>query len=523
MSEDNDELILADEGDLPGIPQPESTPWKILIVDDEEEIHRVTRLTLGGMRVHNREIKMIHAYSGRESVEIMRQQPDIAMVLMDVVMEDEHAGLQAVQKIREELGNSDVRLILRTGQPGQAPEMEVVTRYDINDYKEKTELTSKKMHTLMHTSLGHYRELMALKKNREGLTKIIDASANIFESRSMKIFARGVLEQLKALLYAGNDALLVKALAARSSTETPNDLTITVGAGDAELKEDQPIEQALPGYVVQRIRNALTVEGPHFGDGFFTARFSTVNGHHQIVYLSSDNEFSVADRQLVELFCRNVGIAFDNQMLHQEVLESQHKLVMLLSAAVEERSLELCNHVRRVSEYASVMGHALGFDDKFKEILGLSAALHDIGKIGIPDDILNKPGKFTPAERAEMETHVIRGISIIGKQSGELLNSAATVVATHHERWDGTGYPEQLAGEDIPLLGRITAIADVFDALSTDRVYKSAWPMDEVIDYIRDQAGKQFDPHLVEVFLNNLDPILEIHRRWYLDIGTQAA
>tara|TARA_R100001132_G_scaffold20002_1_gene17688 strand:- start:73 stop:582 length:510 start_codon:yes stop_codon:yes gene_type:complete len=169
------------------------------------------------------------------------------------------------------------------------------------------------------------------------------------------------------------------------------------------------------------------------------------------------------------------------------------------------------------------MGHALGFDDKFKEILGLSAALHDIGKIGIPDDILNKPGKFTPAERAEMETHVIRGISIIGKQSGELLNSAATVVATHHERWDGTGYPEQLAGEDIPLLGRITAIADVFDALSTDRVYKSAWPMDEVIDYIRHQAGKQFDPHLVEVFLNNLDPILEIHRRWYLDIGTQAA
>lgn len=523
MFEDNDELILANERDIPGIQPTESTPWKILIVDDEEEVHRVTRLTLGGMRVHNRDIKLIHVYSGRESVEVMRQQPDIAMVLMDVVMEDDHAGLQAVQKIREELGNSDVRLILRTGQPGQAPEKDVVTRYDINDYKEKTELTSKKMHTLMHTSLGHYRELMALKQNREGLAKVIDSSANIFESRSMKTFARGVLEQLKALLYAGNDALLVKALAARSLTESPNDLTITVGTGDAELREGQPIEHALPKHVVKRIRDALKIDGPYFGDRFFTARFSTINGHHQIVYLSCDNEFSVADRQLVELFCRNVGIAFDNQMLHQEVLESQHKLVMLLSAAVEERSVELCNHVRRVSEYASVMGHALGFDEKFKEILGLSAALHDIGKIGIPDHILNKPGRFTPAERAEMETHVIRGISIIGKHRGELLNSAATVVATHHERWDGTGYPEQLAGEAIPLLGRITAIADVFDALSTDRVYKRAWPMEDVLDYIHDQAGKQFDPHLVEVFLNNLEPIMDIHRRWYLEIGTRAA
>ena len=514
MFDRDDDLLFVDEQNNNS--KSETNPWKVLVVDDEEEIHRVTKLSLGNMVVHSRPIELLHAYTGLESVEIMRNQPDIALVLMDVVMEDEHAGLKAVERIRDELENHDVRLILRTGQPGQAPEQEVVTRYDINDYKEKTELTTKKMHTLMHTSLNHYRELMALKQNRRGLEKVIDASATIFESQSLTHFARGVLTQLAALLYASHEAVLVKGLAAGASDGDPAHLIVTATSGENSHIEGCAVEEVLPDTSVTHIRNAIKSGKPCFGDGYFAAHFPTRSGYQSVIYLSSDEPFSSADRRLIELFCRNVGIAFENQVMYREIVESQRKLVMMLSATVEERSTGLHNHVRRVSEYANIIGQGLGLNEHELDMLKMSAAMHDIGKIAIPDDILNKPGRLNDEERAQMETHVERGVAILSEQSGELLSTAGLTIGSHHERWDGAGYPKGVAGTDIPLFGRITALADVFDALSTDRVYKKAWPMDEVLAYISKESGKQFDPALVVIFEQRIDEILAVHKRWYL-------
>ncbi|MBD2858374.1 DUF3369 domain-containing protein [Spongiibacter sp. KMU-158] len=512
MSLNDDDLIFADDADGE-LDESGAAPWKILIVDDEEEIHRVTKLSLGENIVHGRPLSFLHAYTGESSVEIMREQPDIALVLMDVVMESEHAGLQAVERIREELGNTDVRLVLRTGQPGQAPEKEVVTRYDINDYKEKTELTSKKLHTLLHTSLSHYRELVALKQNRLGLEKVIKASGALFKSPSMQEFASGVLTQLAALLYVSEDIFMVRGVTVGSG-ET-GDLRIIASAGGQGNSEGMRIEDALPEDVVERIIQSLKEDYPLFGDKYFVASFSTRSGSRYIIYIANEAPISVADRRLIEMFCNNIGIAFENHAMYQEVVDSQHRLVLLLSTAVEERSKELNNHVRRVSEYALIIGRQLGLNDKELEQLQLSAALHDIGKIAIPDEVLNKPGKLTDAERAVMETHVERGENILGAQDGSLLKSAANVVGAHHEHWDGGGYPRKLKGGQIPFYGRITAIADVFDALSTKRVYKEAWPMEEVLEYFRDQRGRQFDPELVDVFLANIEEVLEIHRVWH--------
>src|SRR5690349_21662205 len=188
----------------------EATPWKILIVDDDEEVHGVTKLALADFRVHGRPLTFLDAYTGADAVKIMRQEQDVAIILMDVVMENEHAGLDAVEAIRKDLHNSRVRIVLRTGQPGQAPESEVVSRFDINDYKEKTELTTKKLYTVIHTGLSHYRELVALDSNRRGLHKVIDASARIFEQQALERFAEGVLQQLAALLYANSDAVMIR-------------------------------------------------------------------------------------------------------------------------------------------------------------------------------------------------------------------------------------------------------------------------------------------------------------------------
>lgn len=513
MSQHDEDPLFADELEADGETRQAGPPWKILIVDDEEEIHRVTKLSLGENVVHGRPLQFLHAYTGESSVEMLREHPDIALVLMDVVMETEQAGLVAVERIREELGNTDVRLVLRTGQPGQAPEKEVVTRYDINDYKEKTELTTKKLHTLLHTSLSHYRELIALKQNKLGLEQVIQASGELFKTPSMHGFARGVLTQLAALLYVSDDVFMVHGVTVGEG-ET-GELRVIAAAGDHGDVEGKAIEEVLPETSVSRILESLKESQPYFGEHYFVAPFTTRSGSKYIVYIANEAPISVADRRLIELFCHNIGIAFENHSMYQEVVGSQHRLVMLLSTAVEERSLELKNHVRRVSEYAVIIGRQLELDEKELEQLQLSAALHDIGKITIPDNILNKPGRLTGDEREVMETHVERGESILGAQQGKLLKSAANVVGAHHERWDGQGYPRKLSGSRIPLYGRITAIADVFDALSTKRVYKDAWPMDEVLDYFREQRGVQFDPELVDVFLDNFDEVLEVHHRWH--------
>ena len=188
----SDSLKLAREGALESSNAP-LAPWQLLVVDDDEEIHNVTRLALQGFECCGRSLQVHSAYSSDQALEFLRQRTDIALVLLDVVMETDTAGLDCVHKIRNELNNHFVRIVLRTGQPGQAPEYQVITEYDINDYKEKTELTRQKLFTCVYTSLTGYRDLVALERNRKGLLKVIDCSADLFRRDSFDGFAQRVI------------------------------------------------------------------------------------------------------------------------------------------------------------------------------------------------------------------------------------------------------------------------------------------------------------------------------------------
>jgi CheY-like chemotaxis protein len=179
MLEREDWLIADDGADAP--PRQARAPWKVLIVDDEDEVHQVTRLVLQRFEFEGRSLQLMHARSGAEACTAVATHPDTALVLLDVVMEDDHAGLAVVRHIRETLGNRLVRIVLRTGQPGQAPEHEVISTYDINDYKEKTELTAQKLKTLVFATLRSYRDLLIIDANRHGLERVIQASTRIFE------------------------------------------------------------------------------------------------------------------------------------------------------------------------------------------------------------------------------------------------------------------------------------------------------------------------------------------------------
>lgn len=185
----------------------------------------------------------------------------------------------------------------------------------------------------------------------------------------------------------------------------------------------------------------------------------------------------------------------------RQIEELQSQLVLQLSRAAEFRDNETSAHTTRVARFAHLLALSTGMSPKQAEPLLLAAMMHDVGKIGIPDQILLKPGKFTPDEFEIMKRHAEIGAKIIGPQESEVLRMAREIALTHHEKWNGQGYPHGLKGEEIPLLGRVTALADVFDALTTERPYKNAWSMEEALSYIEREAGAHFDPRLAKLFI----------------------
>lgn len=497
-------MDFTDPAEPAAIPQA-AVPWKILVVDDEEDVHRVTRLALSGMTIHGRGLELMSAYSGSESVDLMHRHQDIAIVLMDVVMETEHAGLEAVQAIRNELGNKFVRIILRTGQPGQAPERMVIERFDINDYKEKTELTAKKLYTVIHTSLSHYRELVAMHKSRLGLRKVIDATASIFEERSRESFAQGVLEQLAAIVYASPHAMLVRASGIAATRGDGDPARIIAGTGRYHETAGRSAEDVMEADVMETIRSTLAARRNSYGEKHFAGYFETRTGSQNVLYLTSEGPFADADRDMIELFCRNVAIGLENLHLWAEAERTQREMILTLCDAVETRSRETGNHVRRVAESCRLLGELSGLGEKDCETLFLASPLHDIGKIAVPDHILHKSGKLDAEEWRVMQAHARIGAELFAKSPRPTLRAAGIIAGQHHERWDGQGYPERVSGEAIHIFARITTLADVFDALASRRCYKESWTEEQVMRYLVEQAGRQFDPQLVRLFVENAD------------------
>jgi putative two-component system response regulator len=190
--------------------------------------------------------------------------------------------------------------------------------------------------------------------------------------------------------------------------------------------------------------------------------------------------------------------------------ESQAELLRTLARAGEFKDNETGEHVIRMSRYCRLLGLAAGLNEEDADLLMDVAPMHDIGKIGIADSILLHPGKLSAEQMRIIKRHPEIGTKILGTYDCPLLNAARIVTLTHHEKWDGTGYPNNLAGKEIPLFGRIAGIADVFDALTYDRPYKAAWPLERAIEHLNQEAGKHFDPRLVELFNGIIDEVIAV-------------
>ena len=205
---------------------------------------------------------------------------------------------------------------------------------------------------------------------------------------------------------------------------------------------------------------------------------------------------------------------YELQQRTSELHETRLQVVRRLGRAAEYRDNETGLHIVRMSKMAATLGKAAGMNEYECDLLLNAAPMHDIGKLGIPDNILLKPGKFEPDEWAIMQTHAQIGADILSGDDSELLNMAEEIALTHHEKWNGKGYPNGLKGENIPLSGRLCALSDVFDALTSVRPYKKAWPVDKAVDFIKEESGKHFDPTLVELFIKLLPEMVEIKEQY---------
>ncbi len=497
------EMVFAQEQESDVQAQTPLPGWKLLVIDDDRSVHDVTRMALSGFEFDGRGIEFINAYSGIEGRKLLALHPDTAVALVDVVMEEEHAGLDLIRAIREEDGNRMIRLILRTGQPGQAPERAVIRQYDINDYKEKAELSAQKLYSTVLTSLRSYRDLMALDANRTGLQRVIHATGEVFQTRDMTRFVQGVLEQLVAVLFLGRDSILINC-ASLAVQRKGTQLSVIAATGKYADLIGSDVQANLPPGLLAELENVIKTKKSMARRGEYWGYSQAHGGLENVIYFKSAQALSEDDLGLIRLFLQNVSIAYENNLLHEDIEETQRDIVFMLGEAIETRSRETGQHVRRVAEYCHLIGRGMGLSERDAEVLKIAAPLHDFGKIGIPDAILHKHGKLDAEEWAVMRTHAEIGREMLSRSDREILKAAAILAGQHHEKWDGTGYPLGLKGKDIHIFGRIGAVADVFDALGARRSYKEPWPIENILKYLQENRSLHFDPEIIDWVFENV-------------------
>ncbi|MBN8960220.1 MAG: DUF3369 domain-containing protein [Rhizobiales bacterium] len=364
MADQDDVLHLIDDTE-PATSSTTSRKWKIAVIDDDPAVHEGTRFALSDYSLNGQGLEILSAHSAAEGRELMRQHSDIAAVLLDVIMETDSAGLDLVEFIRNEIRNETVRIVLRTGQPGQAPERRVIVDYDINDYKAKTELTADKLFTSLTAALRSYQQLERMVQTRRGLEIIIDAASTLYDFKSMQRLAEGVLTQISSLLNVDCAGILVL----RDGGEISDDFAVLAGSGCYSRFIGHAGPKSLDTDLRQMVEEAFRRRAHEFADQRTVLYIRTGSGREVVVLLQAERPLSETDRALVEIFGSRLSIAFDNVILYQQLHEANTQLEDRV--AQRTRALMLAN--RRLSAQWLRLQRANGFKN---EILGTVA--HDL-------------------------------------------------------------------------------------------------------------------------------------------------
>ncbi|NQY86295.1 MAG: EAL domain-containing protein [Colwellia sp.] len=298
--------------------------WQVLIVDDDPEIHSVTQLALSDLIVLGRRLEYLHAYSGQDACKLIEENQDIVLVLLDVVMETDDAGLRVVKHIREKLQRQDIRIVLRTGQPGYAPEESVIKEYDINDYKTKTELTRRKLVTTVYAAIRSYQQIAIVNESRQGLEKIVSGSSRLLELHSITEYTQGTLKQLTQLIAQGRDCLFCAR--GQGIIENANDLSFYVIAqrGFSAVLAKQKLETLKNEQINQQVKTCFTQQSHQYLDDSLCL-YLAKGSYRAVIYLTLTEPLSDVQKQLLEVFLSGVAIGYENVHLFQKLNNAAYK------------------------------------------------------------------------------------------------------------------------------------------------------------------------------------------------------
>jgi signal transduction histidine kinase/DNA-binding NarL/FixJ family response regulator len=425
--------------------------WKIAIIDDDHAVHDGTRFALSDYRLNGQGLEILSAYSAADGRQLMRSHPDVAVVLLDVIMETDTAGLDLVEFIREDLKNETVRIILRTGQPGQAPERRVIVDYDINDYKAKTELTADKLFTALTAALRSYLQLQRMLETRRGLEIIIEAASALFDFRSMQRLAEGVLTQVSSLLNVDCAGILVL----REPDYSQEGFSVLAGSGCYSRFIGSDMSEILDQDLRQLVQEAFTRRRHEFSPQRSVLYIQTLSGREVVVVLEAARQLSDTDRALVEIFCSRFSIAFDNVILYEQLQRANAGL----EERVAERTQDLTTANRRLAAQWARLRQANSFKS---EILGTVA--HDLknplsvilGRTEILKELIAKAGARNGEAQAQI-AHIRDAANRLTGMVDDLVADAmadALDISVRREPVDISVLVQEVAEANRPLAAR---------------------------------------------------------------------
>lgn len=487
-------------------------PWTVLVVDPDDRVQAETRAALSGFIFDGRGLDLLTARSAAEAQDLLARHRAIVVVVTELMLETPQAGLDLIAHVRGDPSNHRVRIVVRTGHPEIVPERTLMASHDIDDYRLKSGTGAGQVWTLLTGALRTYAGIVAQATKRAGLARFLVATAGLVRLRTPEQFYGCVLPWLATLPGVGRDALLITfeeppaaaqpvvragtgRFSGRSGADVPPDVEARVAAALEALNAASDSDTVLePDHCVLRLRSHGDITGVILVEGRFAS--------------------TAFEWQFLEIFRNKAEIAFENIRLLEELNAAQKASVLALATLAEYKDYGSTGHLPRIerltTETARELLHRDAFpgmvDDTFVATIGLASMLHDVGMICVPDEILTIPGELVEEDLNLIYRHAEVGHRVLLEAARPLrgrsfLSMGAAIARGHHERYDGSGYPDGLRGDQIPLAARITAVADVFDALISDRHYRKAWPIDEAILWMGERAGSDFDPVVVEAFI----------------------
>lgn len=445
--------------------------FKVLIVDDSKTIHYEIENTIKNITVENIPIEIYHSYSYSDFTKIYNP-GKYALVLTDLVMEEDNSGIKVINYIRNELSDEITRVALMTANPEKVPKDILIKDYQINAYIEKETMNEFSLKLTVLSLLRVYKDMIAFERAIKSIDHVIQNSNKMdLDELLMEAFF-----QIRSFL----------------SLKMPN---IEIH-GKIYVDKNQIFPPKSVKYVNTTNSLKYTFE-------------EEISGKNVKLILESSKQLSNIDKDYVRALLSNLKQSY----FYSTLSSVENELVYRLANLIETRSEETGKHVERVSEISYILACEYGFAEKEAQLIKNASGLHDVGKVGIPDHILNKPAKLTDEEFSIMKEHTLIGFELLRNSHLKVFELGAVISLQHHERWDGNGYPYGLTKEEITPEARIVQVADVFEALTHDRCYRPAWPVEKAIEYMHDMKGKQFDPNLIEIFDRKLPDILDLFEK----------